>query len=397
MLAEPGLEQQYPADAIERAQAITRQIQSVGAYSHSKGYRFIREHVARFIAERDGHGADPEHIFLTDGASEGIKRVLTCIISDATSGILLPIPQYPLYSAAVTLLGGAIVPYYLDEEAGWDLHVAELQQAVAQARAAGIAVKALCLINPGNPTGNVLAPETLQEVARFCDAEQIVILADEVYQANVMGGLAAVSMKKVVRDLGLAVELFSFHSTSKGFVGECGKRGGYFEACNVDEGVIDQLYKLASVSLCPNVDGQLLVDLLVSPPAEGAASHELYRSEVALVKASLERRAKKLTAALNRLEGVCCSEPAGAMYLFPRVRFPEAFLREAAALGRHPDDLYCLRMLEATGICVVPGSGFGQREGTFHFRMTFLPPEAHFDAFIAQLSTFHAQFMGSCE
>lgn len=113
----------FPEDAIARARLISRKFISLGAYTHSKGLNFVRENIAKFIEARDGHPADPEHIFLTDGASEGIKRVLQCLIINEKSGILLPLPQYPLYSAAVTMLGGAMVPYYLDEENNWDLTV----------------------------------------------------------------------------------------------------------------------------------------------------------------------------------------------------------------------------------------------------------------------------------
>ena len=100
-----------------------------------------------------------------------------------------------------------------------------------------------------------------------------------------------------------------------------------------------------------------------------------------------------LTAALNGLEGVECCEPAGAMYLFPSLRLPPRFLHEASNLKRQPDALYCLLLLQATGICAVPGSGFGQRLGTFHMRLTCLPPEDTFPQFIWLLQSFHKQFM----
>lgn len=106
---------------------ISDKVTSIGAYSNSKGLPFVRAGIARFITERDGYPSNPEHIFITDGASEGIKRVLQCVIKDDKTGVLLPIPQYPLYSAAVTLLGGRIVPYFLDEESNWDLTVQLIQ------------------------------------------------------------------------------------------------------------------------------------------------------------------------------------------------------------------------------------------------------------------------------
>lgn len=394
LLEDEGLLGVFPKDAIERARLITSKFpSSIGGYSHSKGHKFVREDVARFIEARDGIPADPEHIFLTDGASEGIKRVLGCIVRDETSGIMLPIPQYPLYSATLTLLGGKIVPYYLDEGDNWSLKIEELERSLDDARLAGIDVRALCLINPGNPTGNHLTQSDLLAVAQFCVKERLALLADEVYQSNIYGNRPFTSMKKIVCDAGLPVELFSFHSTSKGFLGECGRRGGYFECYGIQPEIIDELYKLASVSLCPNVDGQLMVDLMVSPPLPGDESYERYCADIDGIRSSLTRRALKLTAALNQLEGVQCQQPAGAMYLFPRLVFPDAFLSEADLVGRHPDELYCLQLLEATGICTVPGSGFGQKEGTYHIRMTFLPPEDQFDQFIDLLTQFHSRFV----
>lgn len=108
---------------------------------------------------------------------------------------------------------------------------------------------------------------------------------------------------------------------------------------------------------------------------------------------SLKRRITLLSGALNRMKGVKCQEPEGALYLFPRIHFPEHFLAEAQAMNRLPDTLYCLRLLEATGICIVPGSGFDQQPGTYHVRLTCLPSEEHFPAFIRSLSDFHEHFM----
>ncbi len=383
----------FPQDAIDRATFITKHVASIGAYSHSRGLLFIREEISNYIEHRDGFPSDPEHIFLTDGASEGIKRVLSCIITDKSSGILLPIPQYPLYSAAVTLLGGTVVPYYLDEERDWDLSIDELKRATNEASANGIEVKALCLINPGNPTGNHFTDDCLTQIAQFCCEERIVLLADEVYQANLYSDRAFTSMKRIVRSHKLAVELFSFHSTSKGLIGECGKRGGYFECTNIDRVVVDQLYKLASVSLCPNIDGQIMTSLMVAPPKENDTSYKTFVEEELAIKESLRRRASILTKALNQLPGIKCRPPVGAMYLFPSISLPKRFIDEAVQQGYPPDTLYCLRLLDETGICTVPGSGFGQQPGTYHLRMTFLPPEAYFDEFIEHMTKFHLKFI----
>lgn len=196
--ALPHLRALYPSDAIARAQLITAKVPALGAYSHAQGFEFVREDVAKFLEARDGHPANPQHIFLTDGASEGIRKILQCMICDERSGVLLSIPQYPLFGAAIHILGGRVVSYNLDEESHWGLSVDELRRATNEARKEGIDVRVLCLINPGNPTGNLFHLEALQDVARFCHEEGILIIADEVYQTNIYSHRPFTSIKKIV-------------------------------------------------------------------------------------------------------------------------------------------------------------------------------------------------------
>jgi alanine transaminase len=106
-------------------------------------------------------------------------------------------------------------------------------------------------------------------------------------------------------------ELFSFHSTSKGMIGECGRRGGYFECTNIDNAVLDQLYKMASINLCPNVHGQIMVDLMTNPPVKGDESYPQYKAEYDAIYESLGRRAIKLADSFNKLEGVTCNSAEG--------------------------------------------------------------------------------------
>lgn len=146
----------FHPDAVTRAKAMVAGVgASTGAYTNSKGFEFVRHNVARFIAERDGFPSNADHIFLADGASPAVKAVLTMLIRDSNDGILCPIPQYPLYSASITLFGGTLLPYYLDESKGWSMSIDELNRALRSARANKINPRALVVINPGNPTGQV--------------------------------------------------------------------------------------------------------------------------------------------------------------------------------------------------------------------------------------------------
>jgi len=390
----------FPRDVLERAKEATTMIKGgTGAYSESKGVEVLRKRVAKGITKRDGHAASSDDIFLIDGASAGCHYLMNVMIRNIDDAVLCPIPQYPLYSAACTLYGGTLVPYYLDEETAWSLDIEHLKKQTEDARAAGKNVRALVVINPGNPTGNVLSDQNLLDIATYCAEENILLIADEVYQENIyQDGLTFTSMRKIVLDAGLQskVALASFQSISKGYYGECGRRGGYMELIgNWDQGVLDAILKLCSIALCPNLAGQVTTSLVMDPPTEGEPSYELYASERDNILSSLKRRSIKLVEGLRKLEGITCQDAQGAMYAFPNLTFPQKFLDECAAAGKVADAVYCSKLLEATGIVTVPGSGFGQKPGSWHFRTTFLPSEADIDGVVVKFTNFHQAFMAS--
>ncbi|NXD32445.1 ALAM protein, partial [Spelaeornis formosus] len=134
LLNHPSTAQIFPQDAIDRARSLLQEIGSVGAYSHSMGVPAIRKRVAKFIDERDGHPSSPSQIYLTAGASNGVSNLLQILISGPLDGVLIPIPQYPLYTAALALNAARSVPYFLDESADWGLDVADLKKNLAKAR-----------------------------------------------------------------------------------------------------------------------------------------------------------------------------------------------------------------------------------------------------------------------
>lgn len=381
----------FPADAVETARTIARESGGgLGAYTESKGFLFVRQAVARFIRERDGIETDPEAIFLTDGASKAAQAVLRLLIAGEQDGILVPIPQYPLYSATLTLFGGVAIGYHADEQADWGLSREALEKALAGAAARGVKARAIVVINPGNPTGAVLSERDVGMVLDFARQHDLAILADEVYQENVWRpgdrfvSFARTLEQRVVRDAAMReVSLFSFHSTSKGFLGECGHRGGYVECRNVPPEVLQELTKHQSVALCSNSVGQIVTYLMVRPPRPGDPSFALYDREKREIQDSLRRRAEIVEKGLNAIEGIHCNAVAGAMYAFPRIQLPPGVT----------DSAYCLALLEETGICVVPGSGFGQADGTWHFRTTILPPLDQIETVVRRLGEFHRRFI----
>jgi alanine transaminase len=323
--------------------------------------------------------------------------ILELMIRDKKDAVLIPYPQYPLYSAAITLRGGTVLPYYPDEANEWAISIESLKQSLQQADEQGLCVRALCVITPGNPTGQVLDRPNQVELIKFAKEHDLVLVADEVYQANVYDDNKQFhSFKKVLCELGAdynQVPLFSLQSISKGFYGECGRRGGYMEVHNLDPKVQAQLVKAASINLCPNVNGQLCMAMVMWPPREGDESYPLYKKERDALLSSLKRRAKRLEDLLNQLEGVTCQPVDGALYAFPKISIPAKAAAKAKEMGKAADWLYCKSMLEETGIVVVPGSGFGQADGTYHFRTTILPSEDDIQEVCDRISKFHADFM----
>jgi alanine transaminase len=377
---------QFPADVVEAARLVVRESRhGLGAYTDSKGYRFVRDAVAAFIRERDGIAADPEAIYLTDGASKAVQSVLKLMVDGPRDGILIPIPQYPLYTATIALYGGTAVPYELDEAHDWALSIEALERSIAQARAAGVKPRAIVVINPGNPTGAVLTGENVDQVLAFARRHGLAVLADEVYQDNVWQAgarfvsFAAALERGAIRD----VSLFSFHSTSKGYLGECGHRGGYVECRNLPAEVQAELTKLQSVALCANTVGQIVTFLLVHPPPPGGPSRPLWEREKATILGDLARKAAIVQRGLQAVPGIRCNSVAGAMYAFPRLELPPGVT----------DFDYCLALLEETGICVVDGSGFGQAAGTWHLRTTILPPLDRIEAVVQRMAEFHGRFL----
>jgi alanine transaminase len=341
-----------------------------------------------------------------------VNTLLHVICSGPKTGVLVPIPQYPLYTATLALIDATCVPYYLDESKAWGTNLEAIKSSLSKARADGIDVRSLVVINPGNPTGASLSAADIKSVLKIAAEEKLVVIADEVYQTNVFIG-KFLSFKKILRDLQKKepgkyddVELASLHSVSKGMIGECGHRGGYFELVGFEKDVAAQIYKFISIMLCPPVVGQCMVECMVNPPKEGEPSYELYKQEYDGIYEGLKKRAFALFDAFKEMDGVHCQDPQvnpshlvstqtltpskGSMYLFPSINLPPKAVEAAKAGGHAADEFYCLKLLDATGVCVVPGSGFGQEEGTLHFRTTFLAPGTEW---VGRIVDFHKKFL----
>jgi aspartate/methionine/tyrosine aminotransferase len=383
----------YSNYAINKAKHILKENPiGMGAYTQSAGIPFIREAVAEFISERDGIESSPENIFLTDGASKGVDLTLQSLIRNKKDGILVPIPQYPLYSADIALFGGTQVNYYLDEENNWSLNVSYLEEAVQKAMNDGITLKAIVVINPSNPTGSLLNFDNMRDIAMFAEKYQLAIIADEVYQENIYNpGDKFISFAKILNEMNLEIPLFSLHSTSKGFIGECGQRGGYIEMRNIDPEVRDILLKVRSIGLCANTSGQIMTYLMVKPPKIGDDNHEQYQFEKSSILSSLARKARILSTGLDKIDGISCQTPPGAMYLFPKIEFPT----NKDYGNKSPDFQFCKQLVLDEGIVTVDGSGFGQLPNTYHLRMTILPNEDDIPKILENFERCYKKFVNS--
>lgn len=383
-----------PESVLETCSTLLSKLKNgLGAYTESKGPMFIRESIADYINRRDGDpgqrgpDADPNNIFITNGASEAARFILNLLIADSNDGVMIPIPQYPLYSATIRNCGGVQVNYYPDEDSGWVLHRSDLEDAYENASKKGVNVKALVVINPANPTGAILDKEIMEEVVQFAIDRQVMLIVDEVYQENVYGA-SFTSFAKVLGHRPLP--LFSMHSISKGYYGECGHRGGYLEIRNppkvagTDLCVTDLILKEASVALCSNTVGQLLVYLMVNPPEEGSEPYAQFMAEKEQILQNLAEKAFMLRNGFKKMDGMECFGRTGALYLFPRMgQMPS---------GKNDFD-YCMGLLEETGLCTVNGGGFGQKEGTSHLRIAFLPPKEQIEAVLPGWIDFHNRFV----
>lgn len=351
-------ESKYPDDAKKRAHAILDSCggKSIGSYSDSAGIEIIRRHCAEYIQNRDGGIPSLwQDITLSAGTSQSIKAVMNLLnrnIDGKKPGIMIPIPEFPFYSATIAEFGMSEIGYFLDEENQWALNISELERAIVAAKKECVP-RAIVVINPGNPTGQVLTRENIQQIIKFAYANQLVIFADEVYQDNVYDENSTFhSFKKVLFEMGEPynrMELASFMSCSKGYMGECGIRGGYVELINLDPQVRAMFHKAISAQLCPTTIGQVAIDVLVNPPKVGEPSYKQWHSDKQAVLSSLKERAELITRKLNSFEGFSCNTVQGSMYAFPRIELPPKAIEAAIADGKPADSFYAFQLLEETG------------------------------------------------
>ncbi len=294
-------------------------------------------------AERRGFRA-VQDVFLGNGASECIEIALSALANEGEN-VLTPSPGYPLYTAVLGKIGCVENPYYLDEAHGWQPDVDDIASKI-DAR-----TRAIVLINPNNPTGSVCERGTLERLLELAARHRLVVFADEIYDKLVLEGHQHVSIATLTDE----VPILTFNGLSKAYLGP-GLRMGWCLMSGPGKLLAEYreaIHKFLRARLCANSP----VQHAIVPALEGSQAH------LDEVRRKLSKRRDLTVEQLNAIEGISCVAPAAAFYAFPRLEVGE------------PDATFIPRLIEQTGVVVVPGSGFGQRPGTSHFRVVFLPPE----------------------
>ena len=282
--------------------------------------------------------------FITTGVSETVDICLTALLNPGDN-LLTPCPDYPLYSAVLAKLDIGLNAYYLNEEDGWQPDLEDIKRKITP-RTRGIV-----LINPNNPTGSVATRKMLEQIAELARRHNLVIFADEIYDKLIIDDDPHVAMAAVAPD----VPVITFGGLSKNYLAP-GWRIGWGIASGEASGIkpyLEGVNKLLRSRLCANHPEQYAIKVAL----EGPQDHLLE------VKRKLRSRRDLTMEWCAETPRVSCVAPRGAFYAYPSLDIPEG------------DDVFVTELIRQKYVMVVHGSGFGQRPGTKHFRIVFLPDE----------------------
>jgi alanine-synthesizing transaminase len=327
-------------------QEMMRTLATAHGYSDSKGILPAREAIVRRCGELGIAGVGVEDIYLGNGVSELIVMTLQALLNNGDQ-VLIPAPDYPLWTASVSLSGGEPVHYLCDEQAGWQPDLADIESKITPH------TRAIVIINPNNPTGAVYARETLQQIVEVARRHNLLIFADEIYDRILYDDAQHTSIASLAPDL----LCLTFSGLSKNYR-VAGFRSGWVVLSGPKahaESYIEGLDILANMRLCPNVPGQHAITAAL----DGQQSIE----DLVLPTGRLGEQRDRAAKLLNDLPGVSCVRPMGALYVFPRLD-----------LEMYPitnDVQFAFDLLEQQKILVVQGTGFNW-PATDHFRVVTL-------------------------
>jgi alanine-synthesizing transaminase len=346
----------------EIRQDMIRNLPNSAGYSDSKGIFGARKAVMHETQIQGIKGVTLDDIYLGNGASELIVMATNALLDDGDE-LLLPAPDYPLWTAAASLSGGTPVHYLCDESKGWMPDIEDIRAKITQ-RTKGIVV-----INPNNPTGALYSDALLKSIVDIARQHGLVIFADEVYDKVLYDGVKHTAIGSLSED----VLTLTFNSLSKSYR-SCGYRAGWMvvsgdKRCARD--YIEGLNMLSNMRLCSNVPGQWAIQTALGG----------YQSINDLVgEGGRLRRQRDLAYELIvAIPGVTCVKPSAALYMFPKL--------DPAIYPIEDDQQFFMEMLQETKVMLVQGTGFNWATPD-HFRIVFLPHEDDLREAIGRVAKF---------
>ena len=350
-------------DAPEEVQLdMIRNLPNSAGYSDSKGIFAARKAVMHYTQAQGVQGVTLDDIYLGNGASDLIAMATNALLDDGDE-LLLPAPDYPLWTAVTSLSGGQPVHYLCDESQGWIPDLADIRAKISP-RTKGIVV-----INPNNPTGVVYPESVLRDIVTLAREHDLVILTDEVYDKVLYDDVKHIPLASLSTD----VLTLTFNSLSKSYRA-CGYRAGWMVVSGDKRAArdyIEGLDMLANMKLCANVPGQWAIQTALGG----------YQSINDLVREGGRLRQQRDLAyeLITAIPGVTCVRPQAALYMFPRL--------DPKVYPIADDRQFFLEMLEATRVMLVQGTGFNWPSPD-HFRMVFLPHEPDLREAIGRVANF---------
>ena len=341
-LAVFGLE---PPDEI--VQDMIRNLPHSAGYTDSKGLFAPRKAVVHYSQEKNIAGVGVDDVYLGNGASELIVMSLNALL-DSGDEVLVPAPDYPLWTAAVSLSGGRPVHYLCDEQADWTPDIADIRAKITPN------TRGIVVINPNNPTGALYPTELLVQIVELARQHQLIVFADEIYDKTLYDGNTHTSIASLADD----VLFVTFNGLSKNYR-SCGYRAGWMIVSGDKRHAgdyIEGLNMLASMRLCANTPGQLAIQTALGG----------YQSIKDLVAPGgrLCRQRDLAYELLSQIPGVSVVKPKAALYMFPRLdpkMYPIA-----------DDQQFAYELLAEEKVLIVQGTGFNWPSPD-HFRIVFLP------------------------
>ena len=331
-------------------------------YSDSRGLISAREAIVKYCRKKGIHEVETEDVYTGNGVSELITLSMQGLL-DSGDEILVPSPDYPLWTASVTLAGGTAVHYICDEAADWYPDINDIKSKITE-RTKGIVV-----INPNNPTGTLYSKELLEEIVKLCRENGLIIFADEIYDRLVLDGLVHTSIASLAPDL-LTI---TFNGLSKSHL-IAGYRCGWMSLCgdkSSAKGYVEGINLLSSMRLCSNVPAQSVIETAVEMEEE--------TKKLLVPGGRIYEQREYIYEALNQIPGISATKPKAAFYVFPKI--------DIKRFGIYDDEKFVLDFLRDKKILLTHGGGF-HWEKPDHFRVVYLPEMEQLKSACIRLSDF---------